>query len=398
MKLPQKPQALAAGLLAVAPLAMAFVRRSSTLLLALAALATLIIARDRLRAHWRAARVDPALLGGLALIAAWGAISLLWSPLPGRGLKQLIFDVLVPIAAGLTLLVSPRQPLTDRGLSWLLVPLTLAGALVAVQLYVPFRIEALFNAKEGHSELWRFNMVVVTLALFIPALIMTMRRVPLMATAACLTIVGAIALSQSASAKTALVAGVFAYAVFRALPRRVSLILSGVFLFALLAVQPWQGRLIEQGFAITGKTDILFPSAKERIVIWKASGNVALDALPWGTGMGSSDAVADSDFARLMPPELSIGLRQTHAHDAFLNVLMELGLPGFIGMALIAFGVLRMMARLPDPLYAPAMALATQVIMVDLISHGAWQSWWFTAIMFGILALRTWSVEPAQPR
>ena len=398
MKVRLTPQALATGLLAFAPLAMAFVRRSSPLLLAATALASIVSARGQIREHWRAARFDPALLAGLGLLAFWAAVTLLWSPLPIRGLKQLAFDFLLPVAAGLVLLAQPRRPQSDRSLAWLLVPLALAGALVAAQLFFQLRIEAFFNAKERHNELWRFNMIVVTLALFLPALMMAMRRVPLMAASTALLIILAVTLSQSASAKMAVIAGLFAYALFRALPRRLSLSMTGVMLFALLAVQPWQGRLIEQGFAAAGKTDILFPSAKERIVIWKASGAMALHALPWGTGMGSSDAVSETPFAKAMPPDLSVGLRQTHAHDAFLNVLIELGLPGLIGMGLVAFGVLRSAARMPKSVYAPAMALLAQVVIVDLISHGAWQAWWFTAIMLGVLALRTWTPEDPQPR
>jgi hypothetical protein len=377
---------------------MAFVRRSSTLLLAATALASIVSARGQIRENWRAARFDPALLAGLALLAFWAAVTLFWSPLPARGLKQLAFDFMLPVAAGLVLLTQPRQAPSDRTLVWLLVPLALAGALVAVQLFFQLRIEAFFNAKESHNELWRFNMIVVTLALFLPALMMAMRRIPLMAASTALLIILAVTLSQSASAKMAVIAGLFAYALFRTLPRRLSLVMTAAMLFVLLALQPWQGRLIEQGFAAAGKTEILFPSAKERIVIWKASGAMALHALPWGTGMGSSDAVSETPFAKAMPPELSIGLRQTHAHDAFLNVLMELGLPGLIGMGLVVFGLLRMASRLPTLIYAPAMSLLVQVVVIDLISHGAWQAWWFTAIMLGVLALRTWASDQPQPR
>lgn len=398
MKVRLTPQALATGLLAFAPLAMAFVRRSSTLLLAATALASIVSARGQIRENWRAARFDPALLAGLALLAFWAAVTLFWSPLPARGLKQLAFDFMLPVAAGLVLLTQPRQAPSDRTLVWLLVPLALAGALVAVQLFFQLRIEAFFNAKESHNELWRFNMIVVTLALFLPALMMAMRRIPLMAASTALLIILAVTLSQSASAKMAIIAGLFAYAPFRTLPRRLSLVMTAAMLFVLLALQPWQGRLIEQGFAAAGKTEILFPSAKERIVIWKASGAMALHALPWGTGMGSSDAVSETPFAKAMPPELSIGLRQTHAHDAFLNVLMELGLPGLIGMGLVVFGLLRMASRLPTLIYAPAMSLLVQVVVIDLISHGAWQAWWFTAIMLGVLALRTWASDQPQPR
>ena len=66
-------------------------------------------------------------------------------------------------------------------------------------------------------------------------------------------------------------------------------------------------------------------------------------------------------------------------------------------MALIAFGLLRSIARLPEAMLAPALALLAQVVAVDLISHGAWQAWWFTAIMLSVLALRRMSAPPSQP-
>jgi hypothetical protein len=74
---------------------------------------------------------------------------------------------------------------------------------------------------------------------------------------------------------------------------------------------------------------------------------------------------------------------------------MELGAPSWISLVLIAFGLLRILSRLPDVLFAPSMALLAQVTAVDLISHGAWQAWWFTAIMLGILALRQYAPAPS---
>ena len=378
-------------LLLLVPLVMAIARRASTLMLAVAALATLIHNRKNAVLQWRSARFDPALLAGLAILILWGGVSLFWSPLPTRGLKQLVFDFTIPVACGLWLLSATQSATSLKATRWFARGVTTAAIVVALQLHFQFRIEALFNPSESPTEAWRFNMVIVTYALFVPALLLILKREPLAASLALLAIIGASILSQSATSKTTLIAGVFAYAFVRLLPRQLSHALFGVTLFGLLAVQPWQGRLVNQSLQATIQTERLFQSAKERIVIWQATGAVTLDALPWGTGMGSSDVVSERPFAKTLPPELWVGLRQTHAHNAFLNVLMELGIPGLIGMALIAFGLLRTLARLPHSLYAPSMALAAQVIMVDLVSHGAWQAWWFTAIMLGILALKQYA-------
>lgn len=389
-----KPEALRQGLLMLAPASMAFARRSSVLLLAATALAILVSDRKNFGERWRAMRIDRALLAGLAMLIAYAAVSLAWSPLPGRGLKQLLFDFALPLAAGLIVLTGAGSAVSDRTRRWFTLAIALAGALVTAQILFQIRLEALFSAHGQNGEIWRFNMVVVTLGLMLPALLMIARRQPLWAALSLAALVAASALSQSATSKMLLITGVLAYLAASILPRRVTLALSGLALFGILALQPWQGDIVEHAFRSAGKSEILFQSAQERIVIWKATGTMALHALPWGTGMGSSDAVSETAFAKTLTPEIWVGLRQTHAHDAFLNVLMELGLPGLIGMGLIAFGLLRTLARLPHPLFAPSIALAVQVVTVDLISHGAWQAWWLTAIMLGILALKQYEPAP----
>ena len=383
------------ALLLFAPLALTAIRRSSTLLLTFAAFITLIKERQNLGKYWRAARIDPALIIGFVVLCGWAGISLLWSPLPGRGLKQLAFDFVLPLLSGLVLLVVPAQPRSSRSPIWFGLALALAGGIVALQLVFQFRLEALLNVKERALEAWRFNMVLVTFALFLPAFVMITRRAPLPACAAIATIMAAILLSQSATAKVAALIALFTFVAASLLPRRLSLFLFAGTLFGLLAVQPWQGQLVERGFEAAGKKEVLFLSAQERIVIWQATGAVALNAMPWGTGMGSSDAVVNTPFATAMPPELAVGLKQTHAHNAFLNIMMELGLPGLLGLAAIAFGVVRTLARLPKVLFVPAMMLGAQIIIVDLISHGAWQAWWFTAMMLGLLAIKQYRPDTA---
>lgn len=389
-------QAWTRALLFLVPLVMAFARRASTLMLAVTALATLFQNRNNVAHQWRSARFDGALLAGLAVLILWGGVSLAWSPLPARGLKQLVFDFALPMACGLWLLCMPQEMPTSKARRGFALAMTVAAILVALQIYFKWRIEALFNPSEQPGEAWRFNMVVVTYTLFLPVLLQNASRASLASVAACVGIITASALSQSATAKMSLIVCALAYPIGRFLPRKLSLSLFAVALLTLLVIQPWQGQLFDELLRITQKQEILFNSAKERIVIWQATGMVALDALPWGTGMGSSDAVSDGGFAKTLPPELWVGLRQTHAHNAFLNILMELGLPGVIGMALIAFGIVRTLACLPDALYVPSLALALQVIIVDLISHGAWQAWWFTAIMLGILALKTYAPQDDQ--
>jgi hypothetical protein len=379
------------GLLILAPLSVSLVRRASTPLIATAALVMLIRNRNNFGQQLRTSNIDKVALSGLLLLFGYSVISLVWTPLPLRGAKQLVFDFILPCASGFVLLVAQDRNASRTNAWFFCGALLISGLLVAGQLHFKFRIETLFNPKEHYGELWRFNMVVVTLGLMMPALLIIARREPLLAIPSLAAITLSVALSQSATAKMMLMIGFAVFIVTSMLPRRFTLSLFGATLFILLTIQPWQGVLVEQALRAAGQYDTLFLSAKERIVIWQATGEIALHALPWGTGMGSSDAVSKLPYAQTMLPELWVGLRQTHAHDAFLNVWMELGLPGVLMLLWIAFGILRTMSRLPGTLYAPAMALAAQVVTVDLISHGAWQAWWFTAIMLGILALKNYA-------
>ena len=384
-------KSLVTGLLCLAPLAMTIVRRSSTLLLAATTLLLVLGNRKEFWNQWRQSRIEPALLIGLAVLIVWAVISLIWSPLPIRGAKQLVFDFMVPVACGTALLIMTQTSAPQKAALWFAISIACAAALVAAQLYSGIRIEAFFNPKENHSEAWRFNMVIVSIAMLIPALLMMMRQIPLAAACAILMVILAALMSQSATSKAMLLAGFFAFATARLLPRRLTIGLLGMALFAILLIQPWQGRLIENALHATGQYEALFPSAQERIVIWKATGTIAVQTFPWGTGMGSSDGLANLPIAKIIPDEQQFGLRHVHAHNAFLNVWLELGLPGLIAMVLMAYGTLKTLSRLSKPLFAPSIALIAQVIIVDLISHGAWQAWWFTAIMLGILALKNYA-------
>lgn len=378
-------------LLFLSPIALVVVRRSATLLLAIAAIITVFKNRKFFQNQIQSAKLDRFLLIGIAVLVIWAIISLAWSPLPARGFKQLAFDFILPISCGLWLLTLPPSQDDKNSTRWFALSVAGAAIIVALQLHFQFRIEALFNSKESHGEAWRFNMVVVTYALFVPALLPMLKRIPYSAGLAILSIVCASILSQSATSKTALIAAIYAYVFVQLLPRKLAMALFSIALLSLIVLQPWQGRFVDQALQATHQTQRLFQSAVERIVIWKATGTLALEAMPWGTGIGSSDAVSDSNLAKLLPPDLQVGLRQTHAHNAFLNVIMELGLPGFISLFLIAVGILRTLSKLPDRLFLPGMMLVVQIITVNLISHGAWQAWWFTGIMLGILAIKEYA-------
>ena len=379
--------------LLLTPLMMGLIRRSSTILLVATTAVTLVQHRKNIASQWRSASFDKLLVIGILLLTAWAATTLAWSALPARGFKQLFFDFLLPVLCGFWLLTLPNGQNHVQSTRWFALGLTAAAIIVTIQLYTQFRIEAAFSSLDELHIRSRFNMALVTYALFLPTLFSILKYNHLTTSAALAAILCTTMISHSASAKLALFVGATIYILASVIPRKISLSIFGVILFSVLFIQPWQGELVNQAFEQTGQYELLFESAKERITIWKASGIVTLNALPWGSGMGSSDAVSETVFAKGMDAHLKTGLYQTHAHNVFLNVWMELGIPGLIGMIIISIGILRSLARVPNTSYAASMALASQIVVVSLVSHGAWQAWWFTAIMLGILALKQYAPQ-----
>jgi O-antigen ligase len=142
-----------------------------------------------------------------------------------------------------------------------------------------------------------------------------------------------------------------------------------------------------------GRSAHLYNSFQHRLVIW----HFTVDRIAehpwfgWGTE-ASRDIPGGEDEAEVViqaePPERHhYQYLPLHPHDAPLQAWLELGVPGGILLAALAWVV---MAAIAQPLATGAVVAAA---VVGGAGYGMWQSWWqatlwLTALLFAAAAPR----------
>jgi O-antigen ligase len=121
-------------------------------------------------------------------------------------------------------------------------------------------------------------------------------------------------------------------------------------------------------------------SAMARQEIWASFIAAAMERPILGWGLGSERYVPLAGKA-LQAGEMG---PWTHAHSLPVQVLVHLGLTGFIVAGGVIIAVCLAIKNLPEASRAPAFALATAMLMVWSISHGAWQAWWLAVLVLAL--------------
>jgi len=119
----------------------------------------------------------------------------------------------------------------------------------------------------------------------------------------------------------------------------------------------------------------------------RASGSTLLLAA-LGAGFSPGPSFPRSAGARRVDPAFATLLVVGHPHNGALQIWTELGAVGAC-LALAVLGlVLRLLATLPDEIFAPGLALLAAAVSVSLVGHGLWQGWWAAAIGAAIVFFR----------
>jgi O-antigen ligase len=368
-------------MLVLLPVALPLVRRAGPPLLALAALISVmaqLLSGASVRARLTQAFLHPA---GLTLMGffAWSTCTLLWSPLPARGLAQIVGCVVV-FAAGLLVVVQPPPSLGVAFHRLFALSLSLGGVVVALDLLSGLEIASIVRSGEaGH----RYNMVAVSLLLLCWGLSGRKDVSRAWGCLAWISVSAAIVISESEAAKLALAASAAAWAFAALTPRRASVALVGLCLLLCWLTAPWLGSVSDA--VLPSKGGVLEAAhAQERIEIWRGGGLAAIAALPWGSGAGAALAFAE-DAVRMGRFE---GMGWGHPHNNFLQVWLELGAPGVLLGALASIAVWRAAAKLGRSAFQQTCGLVAAVSVVALVSHGLWQAWFWADICIAVFVLR----------
>jgi O-antigen ligase len=374
--------AAAATLGCALPLMMVPASKSSPLALGIAALFALFASVSFAGARDAASRIGAALLSpfGIALLlaAALMLASATSAHAPGASLRQVgQLGLVVASGAVLALLLPPVAP--RRRAVLFAGSIALAGIVMAVDLSNDLWLRRLTG---GRDLPFAYNRGFVTLTLLIwPTLALVIAAKKLWLAAIMILVLPiAVLKGESGSAVVALAAGVAVFPLAAWLPRFTRWLGLATTL-AILAIQPWFGLLLQR--VLTSGFHETFKSAhsSDRIDIWLSFGAAAQARWLAGSGFGSSLNMQNAPVAALLPPERVTLLAASHPHNAFLQVWVEMGVIGASVAAVLILLTFRSIGRLRAPLQPFALACFAAAALVALVSHGAWQAWWWAAIL-----------------
>lgn len=373
---------VAIWLLLVTPLISPLIRKIGPLSLHLGA-ATCALAfygglkRKPLTAHFKVG------LATIVLLLSWSWASLSWSPYPTRGATSLLGSTAI-VMSGAILLLTPFPQ--DRKRLLAAIGISVGSSIIAADLLTGGHLVKLLYSR-GLPD--RFNMIVVTLLLLSLALAPRVHRLKSDAKflVAFIPLSAATFVSDSETAKVALVVGLAAYLFALVVPRFLSaaLFVAGMLLFCafpnwiLMAAQGLEGVLPSRIW-VEG-------SAADRLHIWDSFWAMSQAGFPIGWGVDATALAKNTPFFLAAPESQRPYLLNFHPHNNALQIAAELGRPGQALTFLFSLVFIDSIRRRPD-LYPALYAFAACVICIAFISHGLWQEWWWAAIVVG-----RWAIE-----
>jgi O-antigen ligase len=344
------------------------------------------------RAGWRPSLPHgPVLLIGL-LLAAWGAITTLWAPDPGRA-------ALLAVTLAAMMLLAHGAAAAAQGarlLPWIGFGLVfgLAAAFADWQ-----SGNALRAAVRGLKEVPEALMFGLKPAASLMALLLPMGFAlpwPWVARAALLLLgAGVLITLPGETARLATIAGLGAAALSLAAPRLMPRLVGAGVALAILAM-PLLVGLIPQIPSAS-----LPPSAVHRLVIWDfTAARIAEKPITgWGLeasrampGGGARPDAATLDRLNIKAPAQRdflamphVQVMPLHPHNGALQLWLELGgIGALIGAALmLALGVAASRSAAPE---VGAGMLASAAV-TGMLSFGLWQAWWVASLLLAMVAL-----------
>mgnify|MGYP001806592536 CR=1 FL=1 len=375
--LPWASRVIGAGyaLLALALPMAVMTYRSLPLLLGLAA-ACLVVGWGVSRSLRRPR--DMVLAISLALFVVVAAMSLERMPRQGDGFEVLFGHAALPVALGVMLGCADPPAPGRRVAQMLAAGLAIAALLLLVELRTDLVLHRLTGANLNPSKM---NQSAVTMVLWLwPILLLAAAALGSMAALGLAALVAtAVFLSESETAKLALVTGALAFAVFQW--RR-------PWLFGVLAVAVTVSVLSQP--LLPAFVDAILPKhaldalegahARERLVIWRSyAAATAMEPMA-GFGFDSSGEIGFGPLLERFPEELRSGIRDSHPHNMALQVWVELGLMGAFLVAVALGRIIRAAGRLDASVTPAAAAAIVAALLVAAVGYGAWQAWWLSSL------------------
>ena len=312
--------------------------------------------------------------------------SVLWSPNPGRSLETAshlagVFALLFLGFISLASLVKTQE------CDWrIVVSLLLAAALLIIEELV---YEAPLRAFLGGGyEAFRLNRAVVALVVYFPlglSILPHNLKGYLAGAALTLATMASVWLSESETAKLALIIS-FLCLVFSMIAWVRFTFVLGFLTVLSLVFMPIVAKILIKTMPDWTMNATYDGSIGIRAQIWEAySGLIEADPLI-GHGIESAFSAGETYKHTDIPNHL-LGLG--HPHNFAVQVWYDLGVigVGLISILLVLF--FRSLRSVPNTHYSAIMATIAAIWTVSLVSHGAWQAWWWSLV--GLVAV-SWGI------
>ncbi len=341
--------------------------------------------------------VNYRIIAALAALALWAAISAAWAIAPAKALLLVVKLTGLAVAGiGLLFAVSRlddgHRRDAETALLWGMA-LGLA-ALVVGFVYAKTTGRPLWSASQSDPLTTLNNGAVAISLLAWPVLAVLWRRgrKRLVAAAAAAVYLAFMFLSSGA-ALLAPVTGLAAFLVVWTLGRRGALIFAAI-IAALVLFAPQVVSSFVSGDKVKEISAELSPSALHRLDMWGFTAEKIAEKPLWGWGMDASRSIPGG--GRHLAPEVEI--LPLHPHNAFLQVRLELGMPGIIIVAALAgLFFAAVVGGAGDRFAAAVMAGAGgSYLTVASVSYGIWQNWW-VAFAWALAALTALAVRSSSP-
>ena len=383
---------LGLALFLVVPLAVV-APKGEVILLAFVALP--LLARTISRGSYRHFLRSPLVIV-LTLLLLWGAVSALWALDPVAALHRAGTLALLAVAAtavltATDLLVDMERQVVRRVAVF---GVLLGCALLVIELTagLPFN-SALRDSTEWIKPTILNGALSVTAILAWPtALIVRQDKGPVPAIGLMLLVVVVLVLGEGNSARVAFGAGAVAAALtlhWPAIASRAVIVFAVAGIFAapllpgtFLAPDRWSETLSQT-------TD----SVIHRLHIWNFSAERIADKPIAGWGLDTSRIIPGGEVE-----VINKGARmQLHPHNAALQVWLELGVPGALGLTAVVLIALLSARYLPREAQAASFATTAAAFTIASLSFGIWQHWWLATLTLAAVSVKIAAADSEPP-
>jgi O-antigen ligase len=343
-----------------------FVQPLRPALVCAAAAVALCVLRRHVGRELRAVSHPAVYLAGALLL--WGAFSVPLGVYPGLSFRFLVGTFLQTLVMALITAIAVRGP---RDVKRLLLTFFAAALVYSLVVLARFRVAP----GERLAELYTYdaNDLALFIACAVPVSLYLILRSPwlvrrALALAGFLVLMVVLVWTGSRGGflalLTVLLVLVFTWKFIR-LPWRILAVSTGLLVFALAGnAQYWKTmtEILDPG------EDYNFTSINGRIPVWKRGVGYMLANPVFGVGINAFPSAEgrNPEIAKLIPP--GKGFKWSTAHNSFLQVGAELGIPGLMIFLAFAWQLLRTAMRLSSPALLPRPGPTLAGLLVPMVA------------------------------